>query len=73
MGFLEQISAELTGPSRFKSLYIAMVQSSGSGKTRFAFELQKLLDARVAYLCLRPKGSTGARDQYLLEMIRIIA
>ena len=58
--FLEKL-ASFDASSGFTSLYVAMVQSSGSGKTRFALEIPRLLhSSRVAYLCLRVPSSSGA-------------
>ncbi len=58
--FLKEMSL-LDASSGFTSLYVAMVQSSGSGKTRFALEIPRLLrSSRVAYLCLRHYGSSGS-------------
>jgi hypothetical protein len=58
--FLKNV-ASFDASSGFTSLYVAMVQSSGSGKTRFALEIPRLLSpSRVAYLCLREPNSSGA-------------
>ena len=59
--FLQHAASLAQTEAHFKSLYLAMVQASGSGKTRFALELRRQLGVKVAYLCLRPEASSGTR------------
>jgi hypothetical protein len=59
-------ASQAQSPSNIKCLSTALVQSSGSGKTRLVFELPRLLcGVKVAYLCLRPAMSTGAGSHFV--------